>query len=69
MSTATSIFAQIVDKVRLLDDEQQKLLWLQLNKEALFASAAKTGKISKAKTSMDEVVKLTRYVRSQKKKN
>jgi hypothetical protein len=64
-----SIFAQIVDKVRLMSEEQQKLLWLQLNQESIFSEAAKSDAGIKGQLSMDEIVKITGNVRQQKKKN
>lgn len=69
MTSTTSIFAQIVDKVRLMNEEQQKILWLQLNKDSIYANAAKADTSIKTGLSMDEIVKITRDVRSQKKKN
>ena len=69
MPSTPSIFAQIVDKVRLMNDEQQKLLWLQLNKESIYAAAAKADSNAKRNNvSMEEIVKLTQYVRRKKKK-
>jgi hypothetical protein len=69
MPSTPSIFAQIVDKVRLMNDEQQKLLWLQLNKESIYAAAAKADSNAKRNNvSMEEIVKLTQHVRRKKKK-
>ena len=68
MATAPSIFAQIVDKVRLMNDEQQKLLWLQLNKESIYAAAAKADLNRDKHVSMEEIVKITQHARRKKKK-
>jgi hypothetical protein len=69
MPATASIFAQIVDKIRLMNEEQQKLLWLQLNQEAIYTAAAKADSSTKANNmSMDEIIKMTRYVRRKKKK-
>jgi hypothetical protein len=69
MPLTPSIFAQIVDKVRLMNDEQQKLLWLQLNKESIYVAAAKADSNTKGNhVSMEEIVKLTRHVRRKEKK-
>jgi hypothetical protein len=69
MPSTPSIFAQIVDKVRLMNDEQQKLLWLQLNKESIYAAAAKADSNAKRNNvSMEEIVKLTQHVRRKNKK-
>lgn len=69
MLSKPSIFAQIVDKVRLMSEEQQKLLWLQLNQESIFSEASKADAGMKGQLSMDEIVKITGNVRLQKKKN
>lgn len=69
MTFTPSIFAQIVDKVRLMNEEQQKLLWLQLNKESIYAAASKVDSIAKGdNVSMDDIIKLTHHVRRKKKK-
>ncbi len=70
MQNSPSIFAQIVDKVRFMNEEQQKLLWLQLNRESIFTAALKSDLSVKGKNtiSMDDLTKLTRHVRRQKKK-
>ena len=69
MPVTPSIFAQIVDQVRLLNEEQQKLLWLQLNKESIYTAADKSDSTTKGNNvSMDEIIKMTRYVRRKKKK-
>jgi len=68
MSTTPSIFGQIVDRIRLMNDEQQKLLWLQLNQESIYAAASKVDSLVKGKVSMDEIAKLTRNARRKKKK-
>lgn len=64
MPIRPSIFAQIVDQVRLMNDDQQKLLWLQLNQESIYTAAAKADSTTKGNNvSMDEIIKMTRYVR------
>ena len=68
MSAKTTIFAQIVDKVRLMNEEQQKLLWLQLNQESIYAAASKADSSAKGNVSMNEIIKLTHHVRRKKKK-
>ncbi len=69
MTTTPSIFAQIVDQVRLMNEEQQKILWLQLNQESIYTAAAKVASAKKGnKVSMDEIIKMTRHVRRKKKK-
>ncbi|HXL56753.1 MAG TPA: hypothetical protein VN958_10875 [Chitinophagaceae bacterium] len=69
MPASPSIFAQIVDKVRLMNEEQQKLLWLQLNQESIYVVAAKADSTAKGNNvSMDEIIKMTRHVRRKKKK-
>ena len=69
MPASPSIFAQIVDKVRLMNEEQQKLLWLQLNQESIYAAAAKADSTAKSNNEpMDEIIKMTRHVRRKKKK-
>jgi hypothetical protein len=69
MPIQPSIFAQIVDQVRLMNEEQQKLLWLQLNQEPIYTAAAKADSTAKGNNvSMDEIIKMTRYVRRKKKK-
>ncbi len=69
MPSTPSIFAQIVDRVRLMNEEQQKSLWLQLNQEFIYAAAAKADYASKGNNvSMEEIIKMTRHVRSKKKK-
>ena len=69
MPATPSIFAQIVDQVRMMNEEQQKILWLQLNQESIYSSAAKVDSTKKANNvSMDEIIKMTRYVRRKKKK-
>jgi len=69
MPATPSIFAQIVDQVRLMNEEQQKLLWLQLNKESIYTSVAKIDSTKKGNNvSMDEIIKMTRHVRRKKKK-
>ena len=68
MTATTSIFAQIVDKVRLLNEEQQKLLWLQLNQDIIYTAAAKADStVKNVEISMDEIIKMTRHVRKKKK--
>ena len=47
MTTTPSIFAQIVDQVRLMNEEQQKILWLQLNQESIYTAAAKVASAKK----------------------
>lgn len=69
MATATSIFTQIIDKVRFMNDEQQKLLWLQLNQESFYKATAKADKAANGNVSMDEIIKMTRNARRNKKKN
>jgi hypothetical protein len=69
MPVTPSIFAQIVDQVRLMNEEQQKLLWLQLNQESIYTAAAKADSTTKGNNvSMDEIIKMTRHVRRKKKK-
>jgi hypothetical protein len=68
MTTMPSIFAQIVDRIRLMNEEQQKLLWLQLNQDSIYAAASKVDSFAKGKVSMDEIAKLTRHVRLKRKK-
>ena len=69
MPATPSIFAQIVDQVRLMNEEQQKLLWLQLNQESIYIAAAKADSTTKGNSvSMDEIIKMTRHVRRKKKK-
>ena len=69
MTTTPSVFAQIVDKIRLMNEEQQKLLWLQLNQESIYSAAAKADSTSKGNNvSMNEIIKMTRHVRRKKKK-
>lgn len=69
MTTTPSVFAQIVDQVRMMNEEQQKILWLQLNKESIYTAAAKVDSTKKGnKVSMDEIIKMTRHVRRKKKK-
>lgn len=69
MSATTSIFAQIVDKVRVMNEEQQKMLWLQLNSDSIYSKAAKADARAKGGLSMDEIVNITHHVRQQQKKN
>jgi predicted CoA-binding protein len=67
MPATPSIFAQIVDQVRLMNEEQQKLLWLQLNLESIYSAAAKADSTTKGNNvSMDEIIKMTRHVRRSK---
>jgi len=69
MRNTTSTFAQIVDKVRLMSEEQQKLLWLQLNQDAIYAAAEKADRSTKRNNvSINEIIKLTNDVRNKKKK-
>jgi hypothetical protein len=69
MPATPSIFAQIVDQVRLMNEEQQKLLWLQLNQDSIYIAAAKADFTTKGNNvSMDEIIKMTRHVRRKKKK-
>ena len=69
MTTTPSVFAQIVDKIRLMNEEQQKLLWLQLNRESIYTAAANADSTVKGNNmSMDEIIKMTRHVRRKKKK-
>jgi len=64
MSATPSIFAQIVDQVRLMNEEQQKILWLQLNQESIYAAAAKAdSNTGDNNVSMDEITKMSRHVR------
>ena len=52
-----------------MSEEQQKILWMQLNKEAICTEAAKADASIKGDgLSMDEIVKITRDVRRKKKK-
>ncbi len=69
MQNSPSIFAQIVDKVRFMNEEQQKLLWLQLNQESIFTAASKSVLSVKGRNtiSMSDITKLRRHVRHQKK--
>jgi hypothetical protein len=69
MQATTSIFAQIIDKIRGMNEEQQKLLWMQLNSDSIFAEAAKVDVDMKGGLTMDEIVNITRHVRQPKKKN
>ena len=69
MPATPSIFAQIVDQVRLMKEEQQKSLWLQLNQKFIYTAAAKADSTTKGNNvSMDEIIKMTRHVRRKKKK-
>jgi hypothetical protein len=69
MPATPSIFAQIVDQVRLMNEEQQKLLWLQLNQDSIYTAAVKADFNTKGNNvSMDEIIKMTRHVRRKKKK-
>jgi hypothetical protein len=70
MPVKLSIFAQIVDQVRLMSEEQQKILWLQLNQESIYSAATKADSTAKGNNvSMDEIIKMTRHVRRKKKKD
>lgn len=70
MPVMPSIFDQIVDQARLMNEEQQKLLWLQLNKESIYTGAAQANSTTTGNNvSMNEIIKMTRYVRRKKKKD
>jgi hypothetical protein len=52
-----------------MNEEQQKLLWLQLNQDSIYTAAAKADFTTKGNNvSMDEIIKMTRHVRRKKKK-
>jgi hypothetical protein len=52
-----------------MNEEQQKLLWLQLNQDSIYTAAAKADFNTKRNdVSMDEIIKMTRHVRRKKKK-
>ena len=69
MPAPISIFARIVDKVSLMNKEQQKILWLQLNKESIYDSASRIDEKANGELSMDDIVKISNYGSRQKKKN
>ena len=69
MANTSSIFEQIINRIREMSDEQQKILWLQLNSDLIYAKATKADAGTKGGLSMDEIVNVTHHVRQQKKKN